>query len=188
MPALGSNDMSNKQDVEIDLVRRLFGTLGIQQFTLEPSDRPDVIVVIDDHSIGIEVTVFHVDESMGGNGSSLRVEEERKAKDAKSKPYMMWVNTDPLPGLVARIKDKISVASTYDNTRYDELWLLVVTQFPKMGAISSTFVLPNFIDLTKLDNNLQPQLNNSIFAAVYIHAALYNKVYKWSPSKGWRIL
>lgn len=180
--------MSNRHADEVELTRRLLDALGRRDVTLTPSDRPDVFAEIEGRCIGIEVTVFHADEVINRKGSALRAAEEKTARDGAGAPYSTWGIINSLPGLSARITDKISVATAYDPTHFDELWLLIVGQFPKPGAIASTFALSNFLSLHELTQHFDEKLHGSRFGRVYLHLWLDQILYGWCPSEKWRLL
>ena len=173
---------------EIELTRRLLQALDCGDFVLSPSDRPDVDVAIDGRLIGVEVTVFHADEGPGREGSVLRATEEKTAKQARGRPYAMAGIVDPLPGLVARIRDKVTIAEDYRRSRIAELWLLIVGQFPKPGAVASTFALSAGLNTASLNQHLHELLSRSRFARAYVQLSLDQTICAWTPSEGWRLL
>jgi hypothetical protein len=173
---------------EMELTRRLLLALDCTDFVLNPSDRPDVDAAIGGRSIGVEVTVFHADEGLGRGGSVLRATEEKTERQAGGDPYLMWGIVDPLPGLTTRIHDKVAIAVDYDRRRFDELWLLIVGQFPKPGAVASTFALSAALNAPSLNRHLHNLLSGSPFARVYLHLSLEQTIYSWTPSDGWRLM
>jgi hypothetical protein len=185
---LGTDPMSDKHAEEVELARRLFDALNCKGFTLTASDRPDVIAEIGGRCIGVEITVFHADEKPNRKGSALRAAEEETARKAGGALYGAWGIVDPLPGLNARIGEKISIATAYDAKRFDELWLLIVGQFPKPGAVVSTFASPIFLNLDDLNKHFNEMLSRSPFGRVYLHLWLNQTLYAWSPSEKWRFL
>jgi hypothetical protein len=179
--------MSDKHAEEVELARRLFDTLNCKG-TLTASDRPDVIAEIGGRCIGLEITVFHADEKPNHKGSARRAAEEETARKAGGALYGAWGTVDPLPGLTARIAAKISIATAYDAKRFDELWLLIVGQFPKPGAVVSTFASWIFLNLHDLNKHFNEMLSRSPFGRVYLHLGLDQTLYAWSPSEKWRLL
>ena len=174
-----------KQCEEVDLAKRLLAALGHTQVALEPSDQPDVLAQIAGSKIDIEVTQFHADEQTEATGSSLRATEERLAKQSPGRSYSVWGVANPNPALVARIKDKVLTAARYDTSRFSELWLLISTGIPKLGAIGSTFALPAFINIEDLNVSTHELLSGSVFSAVYLHLLLPHALYCWSREKQW---
>src|SRR5574337_233485 len=146
---------------EIELTRRLLLALDCARFVLNPSDRPDVNAAIDGRSIGIEATVFHADEGLGPGGSGLRASEEKTAKQAGGRPYAIAGIVDPLPGLTTRIRHKVTIAQEYDRSRFAELWLLIIGQIPKLGAVTSTFALSAALNAASLNHHLHELLSGS---------------------------
>jgi hypothetical protein len=179
--------MSQKQCEEMELAARFLREIGCADVRLEAGDRPDVVALIDGNRVGIEVTQFHSDEQAGVKGSPLRAEEVKKFKDSGEHPYSQWFVPNPLPGLVARITEKISVAAAYEKTRYQQLWLLILCQLPKGGALGSTFVFPSFVDVTDLNKSTHMLLCGSSFSAAHIHLMMSHGVYSWSRSEQWHV-
>ena len=141
------NTPTPKQREELDLAERLLSAVGHGQILLVPSDRPDVVASIGDRRVGIEVTRFHADErtEWRGSGSLMREREGKLSRANPNGPYHMWGFPDPIPGLVARIGDKIKVAEDYDGAHFDELWLLVSGGDPKLGAVVSSVSLSGIL-------------------------------------------
>ena len=174
-----------KQQVELELTRRFLTLLGHPHAQLEAGDRPDLIAIINVCRIGIEETKFHSDEQPGTSGSHLRAEEAKKAKQAKGRPYSVWGVADPLPGIVARIEDKIERATKYDARRYSELWLLISSQLPMPGAVAATFAFEPFVSVSRLNETTHGLLSASPFAAAHLHLAMTHGLYSWSREKQW---
>jgi hypothetical protein len=179
--------MSQKQCEEIELAARFLREIGHADVRLEAGDRPDVVALIDSERVGIEVTQFHADEQAGVKGSALRAEEVKNVKDSGGRPYSQWGVANPLPGLVARINEKISVAAAYDKTGYEELWLLISSQLPKIGASISTFAFAPFVNVTNLNKATHMQLCGSSFSAAHFHLMMSHCVYSWSRSEEWHV-
>ena len=176
---------SRKQHEEMELVGRFLAQLGYSHARLECGDRPDLIAVIDGERVGIEETKFHGDEQPGVPGSPLRAAEAQLAKQANGHPYSMWAVADPIPGIVARIKDKIERAAKYDADQYSELWLLISSQLPMLGAVASTFVAPAFVDVSRLNDSTHGLLSASPFSAVHLHLAMTHGLFSWSREQQW---
>ena len=97
----------------------------------------------------------------------------------------MWGVADPLPGIVARIRDKIERATKYDASRYSELWLLISSQVPMPGALAATFVFEPFVNVSRLNEATHGLLTVSPFAAGHLHLAMTRVVFSWSREKQW---
>jgi len=97
----------------------------------------------------------------------------------------MWAVADPLPGIVARIADKIDRATKYDASRYSELWLLISSQLPMPGAVAATFVFAPFVNVQRLNEMSHHLLATSPFAAVHLHLAMTHGLFLWSREKQW---
>lgn len=181
--------MSRKQDVEVDLVRRLLEALRVPHFTLEPRDKPDVLATINKRHIGIEVTVFHNDEeSNSKGGSQQRKAEEQINRNVKGRPYAMWVGAKPLPGLVERIRDKVKCTQSYNKGGFNELWLLIAASIPQMGAACATFITPIALNPEDLNNATDDTLRDSLFARAYLHVTMGQCLYEWSRHGKWQVL
>lgn len=173
---------------EVELVRRLLNALSCKDFTLTRRERPDVSAKIGGRYIGVEVTEFHSDETENHKGSARRAAEEKAAREASGALTPIWINVDPLPGLKTRIADKVSRATTYYEKQFAELWLLIVAQLPKSGAVTSTYILPSMVNLDDMDSGFDEMLRTSLFDRVYFLLCLDKKLYAWSRSERWRLL
>lgn len=177
-----------RQSVELDLVRRLFSALGIKPDELRHHDRPDVLASVDGRTIGIEVTVYHADEQPDGTGSPARAQERDLSRQAKGNPYPMWGSPDPLPGLEARISDKVRKAENYNTEGCDELWLLIAASVPINGAVASTYMFDFLLNAQALNERTGYPLNASPFKAIYVHSHLSTEgeaLFSWSRASGW---
>lgn len=181
--------MTKKQNVEIDLVRRLFEALSVSGYVLQPSDKPDVLAEFDGHRIGIEVTTLHADEGQNvGGGSAQRKAEEHISRKRAGRPYAMWGTVNPKEALVARIKAKAEHAASYRNQNLNELWLLISASLPQLGAAASTFIFPPAVNLEYLNGRTDEILRDSPFSKVYLHLILGRTLYEWTRDKKWRLL
>lgn len=175
--------MTDKQAQECELVRRLFDLLHIKDFTLQPSDRPDVLATINNSRIGIEGTVFHNDEKSDSKGGSQLRKTEEEAYRRTGRPCAMWVNSDPMPALCVRIK--VKVGKTYQMQGLDELWLLIDAQSPQLSALASTYMFPCTLNVNVLNERTHGMLRGSLFKRAYLKLSLDQSLYKWSASEGW---
>lgn len=177
-----------QQFVELDLARRLFSALAITPDMLRHHDRPDVLASVGGRTIGIEVTVYHADEQPDGTGSPARSQEHDLVRQAEGKPYFMCVPSDPLPGLVARISDKVRKAEDYNMEGCDELWLLIAASVPMTGAVASTHMFDFLLNAQALNERTDYLLNASPFKAAYVHSHLSAEgeaLFSWSRAKRW---
>jgi hypothetical protein len=177
--------MANKQQEERDLTMRFLQAAGRRNAVLEIGDRPDVIALIDGMRIGIEVTKFHSDEQLENSGSSLRNQEKKTAKLNPNSSYTTAGVIDPVPALIARIKDKINIASNYDASQFDQLWLLISGNIPELGAVAATFAIPQFVNIAELNEATDKILATSSFSAVYFHLIMSHTVFMWSQGTKW---
>jgi|GEM_PF-2326736 len=174
----------SKQANEINLVERLLGQLGIiPDGHLMPRDRPDVVMHVGGHWIGIEVTVLHPDASTSNRGSPLRCQEECSTRNPSTPVVGMFITADPSPALNDIIRDKVCKAMTYQRPEGGKLWLLVACAIPGIGRGGSTYVLPG--RLADVLPNSSSVLKNSRFARVYVHAIMNNEVWEWTQDSDW---
>ncbi|MGH8278448.1 MAG: hypothetical protein ACRETQ_02650 [Gammaproteobacteria bacterium] len=91
-----------------------------------------------------------------------------------------------MPGLVARITEKVAAARAYDCRTYDEMWLLVSAGLPMVGAVAATFAFAPFVNVEKLNAATHAQLYASPFSVAYFHIIMGRAVYSWSRSDQWK--
>lgn len=177
--------MNEKQRREWDSARRLFQALGYGNIFLKCDDRPDILATAaDQRYIGVEVTDLHPDEGTISRGSALRAEEEGKKRTAQGRPYSLWPLLDFLRAFQRRIDEKVRRASKYDASKYNQLWLLIVSQSP--DAPGSTYVFAPFISIDDLNRASHRFLANSGYSRAYLYLQLDDILYEWSPSEMWR--
>ena len=164
---------------------RFLHDVGRRDAVLEIGDRPDIIALIDGMRIGIEETKFHSDEQLENSGSLLRNQEKKTAKLNPNSSYTTAGIIDPLPALIARIRDKITIASNYDTSRFDQLWLLISGQIPELGAVAATFAIPQFVNIAALNEATHEILTTSSFSAVHFHLIMSHTVFTWSQGTKW---
>ena len=167
------------------MTMRFLRTVGHVNAILETSDRPDIIALINGMRIGIEETKFHGDEQLESSGSALRKQEEKIARLNPNKPYTAAGVVDPVPALIARIGDKVDIASNYNVSRFDQLWLLISGQIPKLGAIATTCMIPEFVNTIALNEATHEILTTSAFTKVHIHLIMSRTVFTWSKETKW---
>ena len=183
--ALGIMNTASKQHLELSLAKSLLEALGQSFETILPSDRPDVIVEFDGKTIGIEVTTFHSDETLDSKGSLARAAEQKAARYRPSQINPSWQKLGPTEGLVARISKKTNLAEAYERQTTADLWLLIATSLPSVGAEASTFAVPIFVDLVKLNIETHEMLCRSRFSTAYIHGHLSHVLFSWNQSAMW---
>ncbi|MBV8939027.1 MAG: hypothetical protein JO089_04230, partial [Alphaproteobacteria bacterium] len=119
------------------------------------------------------------------NGSKLRQQEESDARNGRQQAY--WIKTDPWAALTARIEEKVNLAKNYDHSKYEELWLLISSNIPKLGAAASTTVSPmalhNAID--ELNSRYGAILAASPYEMVhwYLHMTQDQTLFTWSRTE-----
>ena len=177
---------TSKQLTELTHVERLLHALESPHGKLLAGDRPDVIVELDGRRVGIEVTIFHSDETITSKGSPARAAEQKANREFPNRPCPSWQTLDPTEGIVARIIDKIAVSEKYDRSAIDELRLLIVTSVGIPGAVASTSAIPAFVNLDKLNAQTHEVLRQSKFSVVYIHGHLSRSLFYWLRSSSWQ--
>ena len=177
-----------KFEVEKFKVESLMTLLGHNNFrsfnpNLKEETGIDVVTELKGRRIGFQITDFHSDE--GGEsaqgGSELRRQESKRVKQGL--PAVSFVNPDPIPGLVHRIKDKLR--KQWSKKDFPKVNLLIAASVPDLPRIVSTFILGPKLDLTKLDSDLSPLLRDSDYATVYLYNMNQKLVYRWSKKAGW---
>lgn len=163
-------------------VESLLALLGHHNFSslnpnLKEETRVDVVTELNDRRIGFQVTDFHSDEvgEAPQGGSGLRRDENRRVKQGL--PAVAYVNPDPIPGLVQRIKDKLK--KRWSKKDFPEVNLLIVASIPDLPGVVSTFIWG-----PKLDSHLSPLLRDSDHAAVYLFNMNQKLVYTWTKESG----
>jgi hypothetical protein len=86
--------------------------------------------------------------------SALRRQESKKAKDGL--PAAMFVNSDPIPGLVRRIEGKAK--KRWSKRDFPETNLLIAGSIPERSGAASMLIWDPKLDVKKLNPNLSPTL------------------------------
>ena len=176
----------SKEEESVERVGRLFSALGLGIANLQADrpPRPDVRAQIGSRQIAIETTDYHGGERTRG-GSLVRRQEEQDFAANQLRAY--WLPADPLKGLVARIRAKVS--KHYDVSATDEVWLAIFAGLPQPGATAATFLLKTFLNCPKLTDHTASLLEASIFSRSYIlcgHTeAGQPKLYVWKKYEIW---
>ena len=180
-----------KFEIEKLKVESLMALLGHRDFSsfnpnLTEETGIDVVTELKARRIGFQVTDFHSDE--GGEsaqgGSGLRRQESKRVKQGL--PAVAYVNPDPMPGLVQRIKDKLKKG--WSKKDFPQVNLLIAASLPNLPGIVSTFIWGPRLDPAKLNSELSPLLHDSNYAAVYLYNMNQKLVYRWSRNVGWEKL
>jgi hypothetical protein len=100
--------------------------------------------------IGFQVTDFHSDERSepGKGGSELRRQENKTVKQGL--PVASYINPNPIPGLVQRIKDKLK--KRWSKKDFPQVSLLIAASIPDLPGIVSTFIWGPKLDVAELDS------------------------------------
>jgi hypothetical protein len=176
--------MTKKEQREMASALRLLHALGLTSVTAKPSDRPDIILSLDQSDVGLEVTDLHPDDAdLKAHGSPLRITEEQRMRNARGKPYAMWLHTASLPAFRSRISDKVTRARSYDRSHYSELWLLTASQLPH--AVASTYVFAPFVRIDDLNQYSDDLLASSPYSRAYLHLQLDDAVWEWTRESKW---
>lgn len=183
-----TNITEGKFEVEKSKVECLMRLLGYSNFAtsnpnLEQETGVDVAVECDGRRIGFQVTDFHSDESAGSSrkGSELRRQESEKVKNGLPAPT--FVNLDPIPGLVQRIKDKSK--KRWSKRDFPEMNLLIAASVLQLPGVASTFMWSPKVDLSKLNSQLSSLLAGCDYFAVYLYNMMQGHVHRWTKAAGW---
>ena len=177
--------MSAKQSIECAIVRRFLVDLGASSDSAAPRDRPDVEVVVSGRRIGIEVTVFHSDETANAKGSLYRQSESKLAGRNRDAVYSMNTTTQPELAISSRIIDKAIKATGYETNSFDEIWLLIAAQIPEPGAIASTYIFDQFLNCESLTQETTLDLNSSVFSKAFIYLMMNHAIFQWDRGGAW---
>ena len=176
-----------KEHRSVQQVVRLLSLLGIEcPVRPDTPPRPDVFVEFNARriAIAIETTDFHGDETRHG-GSATRRDEQQDAAAGRVRAYPVPI--DPLPGLVSRIRAKVS--KRYDLSGMEEAWLAIFAGVPQLGATAATFLLPTFLNCHALTAHTSDSLEASVFRCAYILCELTEveqpKLYSWEKGRAW---
>ena len=177
--------MNSKEQRAVGQVQRLFSALNwpFVQILPQAPPCPDVLVDTGRKRIAVEATDYHGDEADRG-GSTLRQQEEKRATHGLVTGALVPI--DPMPGLIKRLKAKTS--NSYDLTNVDEAWLVIFACLPQMGALTSTFLIPQALDLRKLSANTAPLLEKSAFNRCLIHGFVAHGgpwFFSWQKGSDW---
>jgi hypothetical protein len=185
-----------KFDKERDIVDRFLQLLGYSNYSLHDPNlgvkvdtRADVLVEVGGRRIGVQVTEFHADEGAiaARQGSQLRSQESKKA--AQGLPAAMFVNPNPMPGLVHRISEKS--VKQWSSMAFNDTILLIAASVPQLGGTASTFVWAARLNEDELNAQLSPILEGSKYSAAYLFNMIDKSgpaVYKWCRQTGWKKL
>lgn len=175
-----------KEERSVGQVRRLLAALGCAATRIEPRrpPRPDVLAEIGGKNVGIETTDYHGGESEKG-GSELRKRETQDANANRVNTYSVVL--DPIPGLVKSIGRKTQ--KSYDLSGADDLWLAIFAAVAQPGAVASTFLFPQALDLEKLEAATSSVLQKSRFSRCYLFCELVANngpvIYCWKKESRW---
>jgi hypothetical protein len=183
------NIPADKFEVEKLKVERLLHLLGYSNVSpLNPNREQetgvDVSLDCNGRRIGFQVTDFHSDERADPSrkGSELRRLESKKVRDGL--PAAAFVNPDPIPGLVQRIKDKSK--KRWSKNDSPEVNLLIAASIPELPGVVSTLIWDPKVDIEKLNANLSPLLGRCDYSAVYLYNMMQSHVYRWTRAADWK--
>ena len=179
---------AGKFEVEKSKVEGLMRLLGYSNFvTIDPNLKGetgiDVVVEYDGGLFAFQVSDFHSDErtDLVRKGSALRRQESKKTKDGLH--AAMFVNADPIPGLVRRIEDKSK--KRWSKRDFPETILLIAASIPERSGVASTFIWDAKVDLNKLRANLSPILGCCDYSTVFLYNMIQGRVYRWTRQTEW---
>jgi len=181
-----SKTMNDKKFIELELARRFFSVVNEPVHELQSRDppKPDVsAILLGGRKIALEVTVVHADEH---DSNRLRAQEIKTESQKNGGLYAMWGNTRPIEAIAHRLNDKVN--KKYDLEQDQELWLLLSSSTPQLGAVVATTLVPMFMSVEDLNKCTHSLLSRSKFHHVYLHMILGGGIYKWSRSTSWELI
>jgi hypothetical protein len=179
---------SSKFQFEQEIVDRFLRELGYSDFSLSDPNAgqrvdtgADVLVNMDGHRYGVQVTIYHSDEGAlpVQKGSALRSQEA--AYKGWPTAYAMFGKPSPWSAVAYRLHSKCS--KEYPSGIFDELVLLVAASLPSPGATASTLLLDLALDLETMNCVLAPYLRASRYSEAYIYNMMGvggASVYEWT--------
>lgn len=179
-----------KSEIERECVSALLQDLGKHAFALVSPNppAPDVVATWPGGTTeAFEVTEVHPDEAPG-QGSATREREERRAKAAPNELAMTWLQPDSMPAIVHRVAAKTRKAANYALDANQPLSLLLVGTLRLPAALAATFVVPDWLSVARLNQDLHEALDGSRFARAYLHLQLQHAVWEWNRPGGWRVV
>ena len=186
---------SAKFQFERDIVERFVRELGHGRYSLSDPNAgkktdsgADVLLQLNGRRYGVQVTIYHSDEGSTSTqkGSALRRQES--AYSHWPTAYAMYTKPNPWTGLAHRIQAKCS--KQYSRTAFDELVLLIAASVPQMGAVVSTFLWDQTVDIAEMNAFLSPILGKGPYSSAYLYNMMgigCRSVYEWTRESGvWR--
>lgn len=177
-------------EIERECVRALLQDLGKEAVALESPNPPAPDVIVRWRS-GIteafEVTEVHPDE-VPAQGSATREREERRARAAPGTLAMTWLQTESMPAILHRAAEKTRRASSYELGADQPLSLLLVGTLRLPTALAATFVVPETLNVARLNEGLHEALDRSRFTRAYLHLQLQHVLWEWNRPDGWRVV
>jgi len=176
-----------KEQYKVESLLRLLGYSIFSTSRPDPDQKNetgvDVLVKLDGRRIGFQVTDFHSDEGEGSEhkGSDLRREERKKAVDGL--PAAMFVNPNPMAGLIYRIEDKSK--KQWSTKDFPEMILLIAASITEVPGIVSTFSLDACLDVNEMNAQLCPILKRTRYSAAYLYNMIQQSVYQWTIQESW---
>jgi len=177
---------------EAAVVRRLLDTLRLPYANVTDPKAlygretgADVQIEREGLKIGIQVTDYAVDEATTDQRRGLRATERRNAKQGKYPGYWLPLAHHRQAALRLRVLDKIEKARGYTFSEYDEVWLVVGAALALDYAVVSTSLLPMFVSVDDLSNDLDEELRRSKYKRAFVHVQVGGTVFAWTPDQRW---
>ena len=146
----------------------------------------DVLVRRDDSQIGFQVTQYHFDAGLnpGQAGSSSRGEESQRANVGLLTP--MFVNPFSMAALEDVLREKAKKG--WSEKEFPDMRLLVAASIPQDGGTASTWLDGERVNFDEMSAQLSPILEQTRYAAAYLHIVMSGSVYRWTRETGWEKL
>ena len=178
---------------ERNWVEILLRRLGLDSFDMSdpnngnPETGIDVIVELQrKHLIGVQVTEIDPHKKKG----EARKREKNISENNIDRPYMFWAqnNQDEIYDSLNFIIDKkVKNLANHKIENINELWLLVCSGIPELGAFGATVVMHQWLTEQKLNEKSSHILENSKFDQCYFLSVMQTSlfIFQWSKQKGW---
>lgn len=136
--------------------------------------------------IGIQVTELDPHQEKG----VARAKEKAIANANPDMPYSMWGQNNPtiaIQTLANSIKRKTEIAAKHSFNGFDEIWLLVCSGIPELGAVVSTIMMTPWLLAEDMDSETYQILSKSKYDRCFFFPILGAEqvFYRWEKNSKW---
>ena len=178
----------HKSERELLLAHRLLACLHIdcRSVTSRAAPYPDVLAVaVNGQAFAIEVTEVHADDR-ASHGSKLAAQEKEVRKKNPLAHYALWHGKpEPLQAIAHRVESK--AAKTYQTEPGEQRLLLLAANLAETHKMS-TFLIPEFVDVKRLNEITNVTLLASGFDSTYLQFHLPAGLFEWTRAGGWSVI